>query len=132
MIVRFFCVGEALSIPLLRGTWHAAVQPLPKAVLGRIVKDEAAHGTFGFAFLDWALGKLDDEQTAHVGRAADRGIRFIEDQWALIRKARGPDDDTSGDTLGWMRSDAYLVAAAKALDDKVRTPLRERGVPLTA
>ena len=55
MIARFFCVGEALSIPLLRGTWHAARHPLPRAVLGRIVKDEAAHGVFGFMFLDWAL-----------------------------------------------------------------------------
>src|SRR5262249_12721177 len=24
MIARFFCVGEAVSIPLLRATWHAA------------------------------------------------------------------------------------------------------------
>ena len=37
-VVRFFCVGEALSIPLLRGTWHAARHPLPRAVLGRIVQ----------------------------------------------------------------------------------------------
>src|SRR5437868_15194251 len=32
-IVRFFCVGEALSIPLLRATWHSANHPLPRAVL---------------------------------------------------------------------------------------------------
>jgi len=42
MIARFFCVGEAVSIPLLRAAWHAARHPLPRAVLGRIVKDEAA------------------------------------------------------------------------------------------
>jgi hypothetical protein len=42
--IRFFCVGEAVSIPLLRETWHIASHPLPKAVMGRIVKDEAAHG----------------------------------------------------------------------------------------
>ena len=42
MIVRFFCVGEALSIPLLRAIWHAARHPLPRAVLGCIVRDEAA------------------------------------------------------------------------------------------
>jgi hypothetical protein len=37
MIVRFFCVGEAVSIPLLRGTWHAARHPLPRAVLASCV-----------------------------------------------------------------------------------------------
>ena len=40
LVVRFFCVGEAISIPLLRATWHGAKHPLPKAVLGRIVKDD--------------------------------------------------------------------------------------------
>jgi hypothetical protein len=131
MITRFFCVGEAISIPLLRGTWHAARQPLPKAILGRIVRDEAAHGTFGFTFLDWALGKLDDDGVASVGRAADRGIRFLKDQWTALRKQRSADEVTSGDTLGWMRSDAYLALAEKSLEDKVRAPLRERGVPLS-
>src|SRR6185369_10957886 len=29
VVTRFFCVGEALSIPLLRGTWKAARHPLP-------------------------------------------------------------------------------------------------------
>src|SRR5262245_34240029 len=57
--------------PLLRGTWHAARHPLPRAVLGRIVKDEAAHGTFGFTFLDWAGDALSEEDRAHLGRAAD-------------------------------------------------------------
>ena len=55
LVVKFFCVGEAVSIPLLRQTWKVAKHPLPKAVLGRIVKDEAAHGVFGYALLDWAL-----------------------------------------------------------------------------
>lgn len=48
IVVRLFCVGEAVSIPLLRHIWHAATHPLPKAILARIVRDEAAHGTFGF------------------------------------------------------------------------------------
>ena len=76
MVVRFFCVGEALSIPLLRGTWKAARHPLPRAVLGRIVRDEAAHGTFGFAFLDWAGSRLDEKDLAYLGRGVDRHHRF--------------------------------------------------------
>ena len=59
IVVRLFCVGEALSIPLLRGAWRAAQHPLPKAILRLIVRDEAAHGVFGFSFLDWALPELD-------------------------------------------------------------------------
>lgn len=130
MIVRFFCVGEALSIPLLRGTWKAAVHPLPKAILGRIVKDEAAHGQFGFTFLDWAVSRMDAKAIAATGRAADRGIAAVKETWAKGRAHRPKDLDTSGDTLGWMQSDAYYAAAERAMDEKVRAPLRERGIPV--
>jgi hypothetical protein len=133
MIVRFFCVGESLSIPLLRGTWKAAKQPLPRAVLGRIVKDEAAHGTFGFAFLDWALPRFSDEDKAHLARAADRTIRVIEKRWQKMRKNRSPAyDDRVGDALGWMQTDAYLALAEKSMNTRVRKPLLERGIPITA
>src|SRR5258708_2688408 len=100
MIVRFFCVGEALSIPLLKGTWHAARHPLARAVLGRIVRDEAAHGTFGFTFLDWALPSLAEPDRRHLGRAADRTIRAIQMQWGAMRRRRVTGyDDAIGDPL---------------------------------
>jgi hypothetical protein len=132
LVVRFFCVGEALSIPLLRGTWKAARHPLPRAILGRIVKDEAAHGTFGFAFLDWATPKLTDDDRAHLGRAADRTIRAVKQQWAALEKSRSSAyDEAVGDALAWMHGDAYLTLAAKSMEEKVRRPLRERAIPLT-
>ena len=133
LVVRFFCVGEALSIPLLRGTWHAARHALPRAVLGRIVKDEAAHGTFGFTFLDWALEHLDEADRAHLARQADRSIRAVHKQWASIKKNRlGLYDEIAGDALAWMQSDAYLALAARSLEEKVRRPLLARGIPITA
>src|SRR5215469_11616155 len=70
LVVRNFCVGEALSIPVLRGSWHAARHPLIHAVLGRIVKDEAAHGQFGWFFLDWAEPLLDQGARAHLAPVA--------------------------------------------------------------
>lgn len=129
LVVRFFCVGEALSIPLLRGTWHAARHPLPRAVLGRIVRDEAAHGTFGFTFLDWAVPLLSPEELAHLGRSADLAIDFTRRQWDDIRK-RPPRADIEGDALAWMQTDAYLALATRSLDEKVITPLTARGIPI--
>jgi hypothetical protein len=129
LAVRFFCVGEAISIPLLRATWHHAQHPLPKAVLGRIVKDEAAHGVFGFTVLDWAMERLTEADKQHLGKMADVAIDFLERQWLeLAARPRGQQHD--GDVLGWMQTEPYLVAARTALERDVMRPLLARGIPL--
>jgi len=133
MVARFFCVGEALSIPLLKGTWHAAKHPLPRAILGCIVRDEAAHGTFGFTFLDWALPSLTEEEKGHVARAANGPIRAIRKQWERMRKRRVVGyDDKVGDALGWMQTDSYLALAERSMKVRVIEPLRARGIFVTA
>lgn len=127
LVVYNFCVGEALSIPMLHGTWQAAVHPLPRAILGRIVKDEAAHGIFGFAFLDWASDGLSEGDRAHLARTADLAIRGIHALWDDIRRRpRGP--DSAVHALGWMQTDAYLDLARRSLRSRVIDPLLERGI----
>lgn len=128
-VVRYFCVGEALSIPLIRATWHAARHPLPRAVLGRIIKDEAAHGTFGFTFLDWAASALTAEDRAHLGRSADLAVSDIRRLWRQI--AENPRAASDGDLLGWLRTDEYLALAARSLESVVIRPLEARGIAVT-
>jgi hypothetical protein len=132
-IVRFFCVGESVSIPLLRGTWHAARHPLPRAVLGRIVRDEAAHGSFGFTFLDWAIPQLSADEIAHLGRAADIAIRAVHRVWQKTARARGDEAaQQAADALAWLGSNEYLQIAHRAMEKRVREPLRARGIALGA
>ncbi len=111
LITCFFCVGEALSIPLIRGTWHASAHPLPRAVLGRIVRHEAAHGTFGFTFLDRAVPELSPEELAHVGYHADLAIAFIQSQWSLLAVRSRATFDNKRNALGWMQTGAYRAGA---------------------
>src|SRR5262249_23292836 len=95
-VVRYFCVGEAISIPLLRGTWHAARPPLTKAVLGCIVKDEAAHGQFGWQFLDWATATdaLSAADRAHLASVASETIAELVASWDVIpARSAAPVDD---------------------------------------
>jgi hypothetical protein len=129
LVVRFFCVGEALSIPLIRGTCKAARHPLPRAILSRILRDEAAHGTFGFLFLDWAEEKLGERDREVLADSADRAIRAISETWDEIR-LRPPSVNTDGNPLSWLDSDAYLKLAARSMNENVLKPLRERGIPL--
>jgi hypothetical protein len=126
-VVRYFCVGEALSIPLLRGTWHASTHPLMKGVLGCIVRDEAAHGSFGWTFLDWAGDELTAEDRRHLAEVAGRTIAVLTRSWRHVR-ARPEADVSELNALGWMETDAYLALAERSLVRNVLQPLRARGI----
>ena len=127
LVVFNFCVGEALSIPMLHGTWRAAVHPLPRAILGRIVRDEAAHGIFGWAFLDWAEDRLGAAERAHLAATADLAIGGIHSLWADI-ESRPRGEDSTVHALGWMQTEAYLALARRSMRTKVLEPLRARGI----
>lgn len=131
LVTRNFCVGEALSIPLLHGTWLRATHPLPRAILGRIVRDEAAHGIFGWTFLDWALPLLPASGPSLIRRTAELTIAEIHKLWAEVRR-RPPLSPSDGHALGWMGSAEYLELAARSLQTRVLTPLRDRGIQLSS
>lgn len=126
LVVRNFCVGEAVSIPILRASWKAAKEPLLQAVLQRIVKDEAAHGRFGWMYLDWLGPQLDEAERAHLRQAAAHEISIIERTWETNlspeRALQLPE------TLGWMQPDAYLEVAHRAMETAVKQPLAARGL----
>ncbi len=124
MIVAAFCVGEAFSVPVLHGTWHAARHPLLHGVLGIIVRDEAAHGAFGWTFLDWAGDALAAyrDRLALIARLAIE--EFIADHRGI---ARLPETDIGGD-LGWMEPIAYLTLSRRSMAEKVIRPLQQRGI----
>jgi hypothetical protein len=126
LVVRNFCVGEALSIPLLRSSWHAARHPLIKAVLGRIAKDEAAHGEFGWIFLDWASDALEESDRQHLAKQAAITVRSVIDRWKQIKPR--VDEQNDGDRLGWMESKSYLSLARRSLENEVIGPLKQRGI----
>lgn len=127
LVVAYFCVGEALSIPLLYGTYKAAKHPLTKAVLHRIVHDEADHGTFGWLYLDWALPLLSKDEIDSLGRIAGSAIEIIRGNWEEIKRQPKVQDEAIYD-LGWLGTDEYLELAERSLQKQVIAPLTARGV----
>ena len=77
LIVRTSCVGEALTVPVLKVARDVAGSPLVTAALAHIVADESAHAQLGSWFLDWADPHLDDSARAHLGRVAGRALRDL-------------------------------------------------------
>ena len=129
-VVSNFCVGEALSIPLIQGTSRASTHPLIKQALRRIVVDEADHGTFGWHFLDWADPLLSAEDKRALGHTADRFIGSVLERWQKLRNGELIEIHQA-EALGWMGSDEYLKLADHSLRKNVIAPLVKRGIPIS-
>ena len=130
LVTRNFCVGESLSIPLLHGTWRRTTHPLPRAVLGRIVRDEAAHGVYGWTFLDWALPLLPPEGKEVIRSTAAAAVREVHRLWEDIEQ-RPTMPEEAGHALGWLGPTEYLALARRSMDRKVLAPFAKRGIVLS-
>jgi hypothetical protein len=75
LVIRLCAVGENLSFGWLSSMARPGTQPVIKAVLRRLLKDEALHQAFGWRYLDWALPSMDDAQRARLMRAVAEDLR---------------------------------------------------------
>jgi hypothetical protein len=122
LLVRTSCVGEALTVPILRATRAASRSPLVRAVLVRIVRDESQHAEIGPWFLDWAAPRLSDEDRGHLGRVAGRALRSFAP--IFLGACAG------GNDLGVLDCARYDAVFADAVVRRVADPLAERGIPI--
>src|SRR6185436_19139860 len=58
--VRVFCLGETVAVPLFRHLRERCTEPVARAALDRILRDEVRHRDFGWDLLDWLLTLADD------------------------------------------------------------------------
>ncbi len=129
LIVRYYCVSEAFSAPMIRATRRHATGGLPRAILTTISKDESVHGTAGFIFLDWAADRFSAEDMAALSRSAREslvGIRRLCDSYAKQPRL----DPVEAHALGWLHPDLFASLGAKALQTHIIEPLEARGFDL--
>jgi hypothetical protein len=119
LIVRTSCVGEALTMPMLKLARDVAGSALIEAALGAIIGDEASHAELGWWFLDWAEPRLDDAARAHLGAVAGAAMQ------AFAPLLGGTCTDSG---LGAVACDRYDAGFASALSRAVIRPLAVRGI----
>lgn len=130
LVVRVSCVGEAFSVPMLAGTLRAATHPLTRAVLSRIVADEAPHARFGWLYLDWLGDRLDREERVRLAQVAAAALEELAPVWEVAEPATRFDAGEVG-ALGWMEAGAYRRAARRAVRRNVVAPLRRHGIEVS-
>lgn len=124
LLVRTSCVGEALTVPVLKSARASAGSPLIAAVISRIVRDESAHAELGPWFLDWASPMLGDDDRAYLGRVAGAAVR------AFAPVLGG--SCSSGPALGVLDCATFDPVFAAALERRVLRPLAARGIHVPA
>jgi hypothetical protein len=124
LVVRTSCVGEVLTVPMLKTAQRASSSPLIRGVLARIARDESAHAQLGAWFLDWAGERLSGDDRAHLGRTAGAALRAFAPVFS--------GECAPGADLGVLDCRAYDAVFAEAVRKRVLGPLRERGIEVPA
>ncbi|MBA3395733.1 MAG: ferritin-like domain-containing protein [Deltaproteobacteria bacterium] len=91
VVVRSFCLGETVAVPLFRHLREACTEPVAKAALDRILRDEVRHRDFGWDVLDW-LVTTDDGVPARVSGALPVMIADLESNYGIGNEAVASDD----------------------------------------
>lgn len=123
LVVRTSCVGEALTVPILKLSRGLARSALIEAALTAVVADESSHAQLGWWFLDWAEPRLDDAARAQLGDVASAAIR----SFAPLLSG-----DCRHSGLGAVACDRYDGAFTAALSRAVVRPLAARGIAVSA
>lgn len=120
LVLRTSCIGEALTVPILKRAKADAGSPVIERVLARIVADESAHAELGSWFLDWAEPHLDDHDRATLGAIARDALESFAPVFAQTC--------TTAPSLGVLDCDTFDAAFARAVEERVIRPLAERGI----
>jgi len=127
-LVRFFCIGETVAVPMFRMLRAKATQPLCRDVLDVVLRDEARHRQFGWDGLDWLLD-------AHEPRIGPKIAAALPAMMAEVRQAYGGSSSRSStpmppDAEAWGLADtsAYAAIVNRALATDVAPRLEARGL----
>jgi hypothetical protein len=121
LLVRTSCVGEALTVPLLKLARELSGSTVVAAAIQRIVQDEALHAQLGEWFLDWADAWLDDDARLHLGAVAGAAVRSFAPLLGV---------ECTGSGMGVLACDRYDPLFIQTVERRVAAPLAARGIEI--
>ncbi|MCA1844456.1 MAG: ferritin-like domain-containing protein [Actinobacteria bacterium] len=128
-ILRFFCIGETVAVPLFRMLREHCSVPVARRALDRVLRDEARHRQFGWDVLDWMILAGGD---AVRQEATDRVPAMLEEVTDVYDTTGGDGGDGRLDpTLaewGMAAPSAYVRTLSVALAGDVVPRFGARGV----
>ena len=125
-ILRFFCVGETIAVPLFRMLRQNATAPSARQALDRVLRDETRHRQFGWDVLDWLLLAGGPVVRQRVTGRAPGVIDSVMRAYVLDAEALPPPLEPELAAWGLASPAAYAATARAALAGDVRPRLAAR------
>jgi hypothetical protein len=114
-VVRLCAIEERLSFAVMAERLRRASHPVSRAVLERLVRDEALHGRFAALFLDWL--DLTPAERSRLRRVAEEALGALR---AELDARLPPDPDAEHrHALGWISREAHRETALRALEEDI-------------
>lgn len=132
-VLRFFCIGETVAVPLFRMLRARCSVPAAVLALDRVLRDEGRHRQFGWDVLDWALLAGGPSVRDAVTAQAPAMVGDVESVYVRTSSGDGPEADLGPAVLAWglapPRDYASTVTTSLARD--VLPRLAARGVAIS-
>lgn len=124
LVIRAGCVAETISGAVAVETRAIVEQPLIRAVVEQIARDEARHMRFGWLYMDWAILDMDDDERARLGRVVVEELAKMSPTWR--RRPGAP----HGRDFGWLDAEAFRARMRTTILDDIVAPLEKLGIPV--
>lgn len=127
-VVRNFCLGETLAVPLFSAMRRQTTHPAAGPVLTRVLQDEARHRSFGWQALDELLEREPDGVRARVGALLPG---FLDDLRALYAPGGTSEPLTDDErAAGLLDLDTYREVFWTTVRTDLARRFERRGVPM--
>jgi hypothetical protein len=129
LVLRAFCFGETLAVPLFQALRESCTHPAARPVLDRVLRDEARHRAYGWDVLD-ALLALDPDGVRSLAQARLGGIQeaFRASYGRFPAQPHPPTPDERA--MGLMPAQRWAAVFERALTEDVAPRLARRGLLL--
>jgi len=131
--VRIYCLGETVAVPLFRHLRESCTEPVARAALDRILRDEVRHREFGWDLLDWVFSVDGDGVADKVTAALPAMFHELEQSYGMGNRAVADDDGQIGEAeraWGLAPPRDYAEILARTIERDYRPRFAARGITL--
>jgi hypothetical protein len=131
-IVRVFCLGETVAVPLFRHLREPCTHPVARAALDRILRDEVRHRDFGWDALDW-LSEADPSTRERIAPLLPEMLGELEHSYGRGNPVvAGDPGDLTADERAWGLAPPreYAAILATTIEKDYRPRFAARGIAM--